>query len=83
LKRSENNKIIKELDLYMMSFIYHIVGFSFIIVIEIYKIILEFRNCEFLNYIFLKQNLSKLVINPLRSQPPMKFESSYILKFFF
>jgi hypothetical protein len=64
----------------MISFIFHIVGFSFI---RIYKTILEFRNCGFLNYIFLKPNLSKLVINPLRLRHPIKFKSSYILKFFF
>jgi hypothetical protein len=56
LKRSENNKIIKELDFYMILFIYHTVGFCFIIVIIIFLIILGFRNSEFLNYIFLKPN---------------------------
>jgi hypothetical protein len=38
----------------MILFIYHIVGFSFIIIIKNYKIILGFINFEFLNLTFSK-----------------------------
>ena len=49
----------------MISFIYHIVGYSFIIVIRIYKIILRFLNFKFFNWIFLKSSLLNLVYNEL------------------
>jgi hypothetical protein len=49
----------------MILFIYHIVGFSFIIVIKVYKIILGFINFEFLNCVFLTLCLLNLVYNKL------------------